>query len=64
MAVNHCFMRYLLQFGKNDAPFSLVSNGWAVDEFKKLYFSNGLENEETVKIVRTSLHLAKIMIEK
>ena len=60
LAVSHCFMKYLFQFCKNEAPFDFVTDGMSAEEFKKIYFFNGLEDDNTIKTVRFVIALSVV----
>ena len=44
-------MRYLLKFGHKEAPYSLAADGMSIDKFKNIYFAQGVENKDAVKVV-------------
>eukprot|EP00795_Rhopilema_esculentum_P002324 gene2324-17958_t len=58
LAASHCFMRYLLKFGHNEAPYSLAADGINIEKFKSIYFAQGVGNKDAVKVIRTLLGIS------
>lgn len=55
LAVSHCFMKFLLKFGKHEAPFHIVSEDISIQQFKDFYQLNDLEDVESTKTVSGNL---------